>query len=512
MVGLIVLDGWGYSTEKKGNAIELAKKPNYDFMWQNYPHTLLSATGKEVGLSWGELGSSEVGHLSIGSGRVIYQASQIISRSIYTGEFYKNSVILDLLKETKAKNKSLHLAGLVSSGGIHSHIDHLIAIFEIIKRENFKQPVFIHMFTDGRDTSPKSSQLFIDKIEKTISNMKLNIKIATVTGRYYAMDRDSRWERTIEAYKCLTEGEGQKAVSAEEAVNESYKKKLTDEFIKPTIIDPKGIILPKDSIIFFNFRPERMRQLVEMFIFEKKEYPEVKLLPNLTIATMMEYAAHLPVKVIFPTEEVTETLAEILSKNKKSQIHIAETEKYAHVTYFFDGWHPKPYPQEQWIVIPSPKIATYDKMPQMSASKITNRLILELKKQKIDFVLINYANADMVGHTGKLKPTIKAVEAIDKELGRLRNIFKNDTLIITADHGNAEKMLDENNQENTEHEINPVPIMLINEKHKFNETNKNSEVSATGILADIAPTILNLLEIKQPASMTGYSLLETLSK
>lgn len=518
MVCLIILDGWGYSSDEKGNAIALAKKPNYDYMWQNYPHTLLQATGKEVGLPWGEIGNSEVGHLSIGTGRIVYQSAQAISRSIYSGQFYENQVIKEQINNTKKKKKSLHLIGLASSGGVHSHIDHLLAILEILHREKFKNPCYIHIFTDGRDTSPKSANLYIDKIEKTIEKLRLNIKIASVSGRYFAMDRDSRWPRTIKAYQAITKGVGPTAFSAEEAANIAYKNNLTDEFIEPTVIldkdikKPIGTIQDGDSVFFFNFRPERIRQLVEMFAFKKLEFPDVKIIPNLDIITMMQYEKSYPFKTVFPSSEIQDALSETISKKGLTQLHLAETEKYAHVTYFFDGWKGIPSKGEKWAIVPSPKVSTYDKMPQMSAPKIVDRLKSELRKQKYDFVLINFANADMVGHTGKIKAAIKAVEAIDKELGRLKKLFEKDIILITADHGNAEKMLDDKDQPNTEHEINPVPFLLVDNKYKMPSKSEKTNITPSGILGDVAPTILELLKIEQPEKMTGYSLLTTLTR
>lgn len=527
---LIIMDGWGYSPIKKGNAIALADKPCFDKLWNYYPHTLLNASGEAVGLSWGTVGGSEVSHLCLGSGRIMYQDSPRIAKTIFSGEFYKNPVLLETLESAKKSKSSLHLIGLVSAGGVHSHIDHLYALLEILHKKGFKNPSFIHMFTDGRDTPPKSAGFYVDKLNHKIKELHLETKIASVIGRSFAMDRDSHWDRTFAAYNCLVDGKGETANSAKEAIFKAYHLGETDEFIKPTIIfgdqeenqglisklfqnkpkqqtrEPVGLIKNNDAVIFFNFRPERMKQLVETFLFPQSNFPNKKLLKNLYVTTIVEYEKSLPVHVAIPPEKIENPLAKIISDQQMNQLHLAETEKYAHVTYYFNGGNPKPFKNEDWVIVPSPRVATYDKQPEMSASKITNKLFELLEKKNYAFVLINFANADLVGHTGNLKATTKAIEAIDKELNRLTKELPQTTFLITADHGNAERMMDPKTGEvETEHSIEPVPFMLVGPKYKKNKSN-STVPKPTGLLADIAPTILHILNIKQPKEMTGLSL------
>jgi len=525
---LIIMDGWGYSPVRKGNAIAQAKTPHFDRLWGSYPHTLLNASGESVGLPWGEVGSSEVGHVCLGSGRLIYQDLPRISKAIASGDFYENKIFLETLNHAKKNKSSLHLFGLVSAGGVHSHIDHLFALLKLIKKQNFNGPSFIHMVADGRDTPPKTAQLYLNKVEQSIKALHLETKIATVIGRYYAMDRDSHWERTFAAYKALVNG-GEQANSATEAILNAYARGETDEFIKPTIIlsrkeiskgflanlfkkaaqkeerSPTGLIQDNDAIIFFNFRPERMRQLLETFLLPQANFPAKKLLHNLHITTMVDYEPNLPLHVAFPMEKIENPLAKILSDHHIRQLHIAETEKYAHATYYFNGGRPKPYKDEDWVVIPSPRVPTYDLKPEMSAPKITDKIFQLLETKKYDFILINFANADMVGHTGKLKAGIKAIEAIDKQLGRLTHKLPNTTFLITADHGNAEEMRNpETNEIDTAHSIRPVPFILAAPKYKKKQP--PVEPSPTGILADVAPTVLSLLNIEIPEEMTGVNL------
>lgn len=528
---LIVLDGWGYSEQKEGNAILQAKKPNFDRLWEEYPHTLISASGEEVGLPWGEIGSSEVGHLSIGSGQIVYQELPRVSKAILDGNFFHNPILLNALDYAKNHKSNLHLVGLVSAGGVHSHIDHLFALLDLIKRHRFHQPSFVQMFTDGRDTQVKTALNYVEKLKNKIKNLELPTQIATVSGRYYAMDRDSHWERTWKAYDCMVAGKGERANSPEEAISDAYARDETDEFIKPTVIygqeqisgfwqklskktptgpyHPLGPIKDNDAVIFFNFRSERMRQMIETFLFPQPNYKEKIVRKNLFITTLTEYDRTVPVNVAFPPERITNSLAKILSEHHLTQLHMAETEKYAHATYFFDGGHAEPYPGEDWKIINSPKVATYDKKPEMSASEITNELIKKLEKKNYDFVLINFANADMVGHTGKLAAGIKAVEAIDVQLGKIARSFPESNIIITADHGNAEEMLDNDGNINTNHSLAPVPLILIGNKFKKTKPSKIAP-SPSGILADITPTILNLLNIPKPTEMVGDDLSDSL--
>lgn len=528
-VVLVVMDGWGYSTNKTGNAILHASLPNFDYLWNNYPHALLEAAGVAVGLPWGNIGSSEVGHACLGAGKVLHQDLPRISQAISSGEFFKNPVLAAALEYAKKHQSKLHFVGLVSAGGVHSHINHLFALFDLLKKKHFRLPSFIQMFTDGRDSPIKSAVLYLDKIEEKIRSLGLSTQIATCSGRYYAMDRDSRWQRTFACYDCLTLGKGEKAVSPKEALLRAYDRGLTDEFIPPTVIElqkpetsffgkmfehqkdsPNGLIEDNDAIIFFNFRPERARQLVETFLFPQMNYPGKKLRKNLFFTTLVEYDKSLPVKVVFPPEKIIEPLAKILSISGLSQLHIAETEKYAHATYFFDGGSPVPQKNEDWVTVPSPKVKTYDLRPEMSAAKITDKIFELANKKNYDFLLVNFANADMVGHTGNLQAAIRGVEAIDRELGRLTKNFPETVFLITSDHGNAESMFDPKTGEiETEHSLRPVPFILVGPQFQKRIPEEN-QTKPMGILADVAPTILDLLNIPAPPEMTGESLVKTI--
>ena len=526
---LVVMDGWGYRLQKEGNAIAQAKKPNFDLLWQNYPHALLEAAGEPVGLPWGSIGSSEVGHACLGAGRIIHQDFPRISKIIATGEFYKNPVLLQALNYAQKQKSSLHLVGLVSAGGVHSHIEHLFALLELLRRRHFRQPSFIQMFTDGRDVSVQSAASYIEKINAKIHQYRLKTRIASVVGRYYAMDRDSRWQRTFAAYDCLVLGKGEKATSAQEVARKAYFRGLTDEFIPPTVVSqedvPAGIfqkifeeenpkiigqIQNNDAVIFFNFRPERIRQLVETFLFPQQNYPGKKLLKNVYYASLVSYEKSLPIKVAIQPEKIENPLTQVLSKAGVRQLHIAETEKYAQATYFFDGGSPVPFKNEDWITVSSPKVSTYDLQPEMSAQKITNTIFEVSEKKKYDFILINFANADMVGHSGNLVATIKAIEAIDQELGRLVKRFPQTTFLITADHGNAESMISTEGKVDTEHSVAPVPFLLVGRQFKKNTPSSN-ENQSVGILADVAPTVLDLLNIPPPPEMTGLSLVKVIN-
>ncbi len=528
------MDGWGYSPVHEGNAIWAAKTPTYDELWKNYSHLLLNAFGENVGLPWGSIGSSEVGHTAIGSGKLIFQELSLIDKEIVDKSFYKNSNLVNYFSKAK-KQGDIHLIGLISNGGVHSHIQHLYSLLAMAKKQGFKKNVFIHMITDGRDTSPKSALQFVDDLNRFLKRQKITAKIVTIAGRYYSMDRDNRWDRTKKSFVAMTKGEGQVYASAEEAIKASYDKNITDEFIEPAIISneqitkesfwskffgkkieaPKegnsGNIKPRDNLIFFNTRPDRMRQLVEIFLFKKNELgttpPE-----KLNVMTLSTYNEFLPVAVAYPTKKIDSPLAKILSDNKFTQGHFAETEKYVHVTYFFNGGNSKPFPGEKWILVPSQKVATYDKKPQMSASEITSSVLKTLEKDKLDFVLINYANADMVGHTGDFKAAIIAIETIDQQLKRLREALPDSTLIITADHGNAECMIHpETGEIDKHHTVNPVPFIIVDDKFKASSEN-NSGSEPAGILADIAPTVLYFYGLKKSPEMNGVSLIKNLSE
>ncbi len=510
-VMLVILDGWGYSTIKKGNAIALAHTPCFDRLWRYYPHTLLEASAEAVGLPWGEIGGSEVGHLSLGSGRIVHQDLSRVTNAINSGEFYDNEVLIKAVKHAEQNNSALHLLGLVSTGGIHSHFDHINALLEILRRNNFKQPSYIHMFTDGRDTPPKSALLYVEKLESQIKEMGLTTKISTISGRYWAMDRDHHWDRTFATYDCLVNGTGNTACSAEEAIKKAYNRGETDEFIKPTVIidsksNPIGLIQDNDSLIFFPFRPERMCQLSETFTLKQYNYLDKKLLNNNYIVTLTEYAKYLPANPAYFPDVIKNPLAEVISKNGMSQLHIAETEKYAHVTYFLNGYRPTKHENEDWVTIPSErKVPTYDKKPEMSAHEITKMILNLVNDKNYDFVVVNFANADMVGHTGKLDATIKAVETIDKQLHKLIKNLPETTFLITADHGNADEMINPDTGEpNTSHTSAPVPFILVGPKYRKDGSCYSCPITSTGLLADVSTTVLHCVGIGVPKEMTGY--------
>ncbi len=519
---LVIMDGWGYSKIKKGNAILQAETPTFDLLWNNYPRTLLQAFGINVGLPWGAIGSSEVGHLTIGSGKAVMQEYSFVEEQISNLSFFKNKQLIDLINKTQNSNRPLHLIGLLSDGGIHSHINHLFAILDLLKMQNFTKEIFIHVISDGRDSEQKSLKKYIYQLKYEIETRGIDAKIASIIGRYYAMDRDNNWDRILKAYKMMTQGAGEKVSDLDSTIESNYTKGTTDEFLSPMIMDPpekevvwlnrvikrekpkkRGIIQEGDGVLFFNIRADRMRQLVYMFTHNKPDIGS-KRIKRLRIATLATYDEHLPVAVIFPSKREKHPLAKIISDHGLTQGHFAETEKYAHVTYFFNGGNSTPFKNEDWYLIDSPKVATFDLCPEMSADKITDRVIFETSKKRLDFVLINYANTDMVGHTGKLKATIKAVEAIDKQLKRIYEAFPDSMLIITADHGNAEcKINPYNNEVQTTHTANPVPFIIAGKNMK----NKTIKLRSLGCLADITPTVLDLLKIHIPDSIDGISII-----
>nr|YP_010903822.1 phosphoglycerate mutase [Hypnea musciformis]WCH56873.1 phosphoglycerate mutase [Hypnea musciformis] len=499
---LTILDGWGYSDNTHGNAIKLASTPNIDYLWSNYNHTLLNASGKDVGLPDKQMGNSEVGHTTIGAGRIINQDLVKISTSIKDRSFFKNLILHNICKKTKLNQSKLHLIGLCSNGGVHSHISHLLALIEIIKTYNIQ--TCIHIITDGRDTQPKKSQLFIKQIIQKIQNTQ-NINICTISGRYYSMDRDCRWSRTQKAYEILTNDESYTNINPITLVQNNYEKGIFDEFIIPTRIYP-GKISDNDGIIFFNFRPDRIRQLIHCFT--KKNFKSFRTSPkaNLNIISFTQYDSSLRIPVVFPPEHKNHFLGEIISQQGLKQFRLAETEKYAHVTYFFNGGLEEPFPGEDRELISSPKVETYDLAPEMSAYKLTESIIKAIKKKYYHFIVINYANPDMVGHTGNLSATIEAINTVDKCIGKLFKVVQsvNGHLIITADHGNAEYMLNENNETCTSHSTNLVPFILINNSKK----QQMKKLRNNGCLADIAPTILEILKLQIPQVMNGKSLLK----
>lgn len=511
---LIILDGWGLNPERTGNAIRQAHTPNMDMLGQNYPHAALQAAGISAGLYWGDSGNSEVGHLSIGTGRILYQNFPRISMAIDDGSFFENKVILEAVERAKINKKPLHLMGLVSDAGTHSHIDHLFALIKAA-RDN-KVPIRIHFFSDGRDTDTKIAMEYALRLKEDMEDMP-DAKIATIIGRSIAMDRNSHWDLIQEAYECLTEGKGETAKTTEEAIKNSYKKGITDEFIKPIRINPdkSDLIDSGSSVVFFNFREDRARQLAKAFIKEDfNEFPRKKI-ENLYFATMVEYEKGLGEHIIFSSRLAKDSLAEILSKNGLAQLHIAETEKYAHVTYFFNGGVEEPHKGEDWRLIPSRPDGNYKDNPHMSASQIAFAAAEALEKDKYDFILVNFANPDMVGHTGNLKACIDAIEEIDRCIGQILEAGqkKDAAFIITADHGNAECKIDIRTREpQTDHTANPVPIYFITPNNSSPQRNPDFDYSRSiGFLADIAPTVLEYFGIPKSAEMTGESLMEKLT-
>lgn len=512
---LIILDGWGIAPAWGGNAVEMAETPNFDNLWKRYPHVSLQASQESVGLPRHEPGNSEVGHLNIGSGQIVYQNLPGITATINDGSFFKNEILLGAMENVKKNGSNLHLLGLTSDGGVHAHISHLFALLDLAKKQGVEK-VYIHMITDGRDTAPMKALTFIEELVKKIKDIGVG-KIDSIMGRYWAMDRDKHYDRTQKAYEVLTQGIGAVSDSAERAISENYRQNRNDEFIVPTAIQnstqPFTPISDNDSVILFNYRAERVRQLTEAFTnkdfnkFNRRKIPQ-----NLYFATfafLEEYTENPNIKTVFYHREINAPIAKAIADAGRKQIHIAETEKYAHVTFFFDGSKQKPFPGEEQVLIPSPRVTTFDLKPEMSAEAITNKVTESF--QNLDFTVCNFANADMVGHTGNIKATIRACEKVDECLGRIvkSGLEKNATVMITADHGNAEQMLEPNTGEAyTEHTMNPVPFIICS-----NEPNLQRPLRINGgehglILSDIAPTILEIMGIQKPQEMTGESLLQ----
>lgn len=512
---LVILDGWGFSREKRGNAILAAKTPFIDSLDKFYPKTLLRASGIAVGLLWGKPGNSEAGHLTLGAGRIIYQSLPRIVFAIQDKSFFKNKALLKVITHTKKKHSSLHLLGLVSSGGVHSYIDHLYALLDLVKMEGVEK-VYLHIFTDGRDSSPHESLNFLKILEKRLEKLGRG-KIVSLIGRYYAMDRNKNWSRTKIAYECLVEGKGEKVNNIFKGIEESYKKGISDEFIKPILVkDRKGKIVTikdNDGLIFFNFRADRMRQLVEAFVDPKFKGFKRRVPKNLKIATFTQYKKGLKTEVAFPPQFVNSPLAQVISQAGLNQLHISETEKYAHVTYFFDGRREKPWPKEDWVLVPSPSVSNYAETPEMSAPEITSRLVEELEKKKYHFIVVNFANMDMIGHTGDFQAAVRAAEEVDNCLQQVvaTTLKLGGSLLITADHGNAEEMIDLKTGEIfTEHTTNPVPCWLVTPENKRKITKEKlarEEEIIGGGLSDIAPTILRLMDLEIPGVMSGSPLL-----
>ncbi|MBS1735298.1 MAG: 2,3-bisphosphoglycerate-independent phosphoglycerate mutase [Bacteroidetes bacterium] len=497
---LIIMDGWGIGTVHSSDAISNAKTPFVNSLYNKYPHSTLVTCGRAVGLPEGQMGNSEVGHLNLGAGRVVYQELERINVAIENGEFAANTELLDTLKYAKEKNKSLHLLGLVSNGGVHSHIDHLKAITQICKEHQLEK-VFIHAFTDGRDTDPKSGLQFISDLQSHLETT--TGQIASVTGRYYAMDRDKRWERIKIAYDAIVNGIGNKTNNITEAIQHSYLENITDEFIKPIINSnvQDGNIREGDAVICFNFRTDRCREITEALT--QSPFPEYDMNPiGLYFTTMTLYDHSFKhIHVIFKKDDLVNTLGEVISQQHLKQIRIAETEKYPHVTFFFSGGREIPFEGENRIMIPSPKVATYDLKPEMSANEVTAALLPAIKKHEADFICLNFANADMVGHTGVWEAVIKAVETVDKCVEQVINAALDNgyTVFLTADHGNADFMKNDDGSPNTAHTKNLVPYFVIDKQWQGK--------LMPGKLGDVAPTILSLMKLPVPTEMTGENLI-----
>ena len=493
---LIIMDGWGLGKNKDSDAIQNAKTPFVGSLYNQYPHSTLVTCGRAVGLPDGQMGNSEVGHLNLGAGRIVYQELERINVAIENGEFAKNPELLASINYAKENKKPLHLMGLVSNGGVHSHINHLKAITTICKAHSLDD-VFIHAFTDGRDTDPKSGIGFLKELQEHLD--KTTGKIADVTGRYYAMDRDKRWERVKIAYDVLVHRKGLLADSIFDAIEDSYKEGVTDEFLKPIINKeaPNSEIKDGDAVICFNFRTDRCREITD--VLTQTAYPEQNMHPlqlDFTTMTMYDHSFK-NIKTIFQKDDLKNTIGEILSNNDKKQIRIAETEKYPHVTFFFSGGREKPFDGEKRIMVPSPKVATYDLQPQMSANEITKELLVEINNQSADFICLNFANADMVGHTGDWQAVITAVETVDNCVGQIvKAALENDYFVfLTADHGNADFMINEDGSPNTAHSKNLVPYFIIDKEWHG--------TLQPGKLGDVAPTILSLMDLPIPKEMTG---------
>jgi 2,3-bisphosphoglycerate-independent phosphoglycerate mutase len=506
LILLLIMDGYGLNPQKDGNAVALASKPNLDRILSTYPYTTLGASGLDVGLPEGQMGNSEVGHLNLGAGRVVYQEITKIDKAINERSFFKNQILIEGMEKVKQRGSSLHLMGLVSDGCVHSSPEHLFALLKLAKEKNVKK-VFVHAFLDGRDTSPTGGAGYVQELLDKFQKIGVG-ELATVAGRYYAMDRDKRWERVEKAYRAIVNGEGPQAKDAISAIRKSYEEKVTDEFMIPMMVSnnekyQEGRIKKGDVGIFFNFRADRARELSHALT--DPDFKEFDRPDNLTIdlISMTLHDEKLRSKVAFPPVKLTNTLGKVLSKEGKRQLRIAETEKYAHVTFFFNGGEEKPFEGEDRILIHSPKVATYDLKPEMSAFEVTERVTKEIESNKYDFILLNYANPDMVGHTGVLEAAIKAVEAVDKCVGEVIAAVKevDGIALVTADHGNAEKMIDSQNGEVfTAHTTDRVPFALVMSDFK-------GKLKEGGRLADVAPTILHLMNVKKPGEMKGENLI-----
>ncbi|MCX8003018.1 MAG: 2,3-bisphosphoglycerate-independent phosphoglycerate mutase [Anoxybacillus mongoliensis] len=505
-VALIILDGFALREETFGNAVAQAKKPNFDRYWNEYPHATLTACGEAVGLPEGQMGNSEVGHLNIGAGRIVYQSLTRVNIAIREGEFERNETFLAAMDHVKKHGTNLHIFGLLSDGGVHSHINHLFALLKLAAKEGVKN-VYIHGFLDGRDVGPQTAKTYIQQLNEQIAQIGVG-EIATLSGRYYSMDRDKRWERVEKAYRAMVYGEGPQYRDPLACIDDSYANGIYDEFVLPSVIvredgTPVATIQDNDAVIFYNFRPDRAIQISNTFTnddfrsFDRgPKHPK-----NLFFVCLTHFSETVKGYVAFKPTNLDNTLGEVLSQNGLKQLRIAETEKYPHVTFFMSGGREEKFPGEERILIDSPKVATYDLKPEMSAYEVTEALLKEIEADKFDAIILNYANPDMVGHSGKLEPTIKAVEAVDECLGKVVDaiLAKGGVAIITADHGNADEVTNPDGSPNTAHTTNPVPVIV---------TKKGITLRQDGILGDLAPTMLDLLGLQQPKEMTGKTLIQ----
>ena len=512
---LVIMDGWGINTRKEGNAIALAQTPNLDKIGREWPHTAVKTSGLAVGLPEGQMGNSEVGHQNIGAGKRVLQDYTRVSESIKDGSFFHNPAFLKAVEHVKKNNSQLHICGLLGNGGVHAHETHLEALLSLARQHNLER-VYIHSFTDGRDASPTGGIEFMQRLQARAKEIGGDhpAKVATVSGRYYAMDRDNRWDRTGLTYWAMTRGEGQQADSALAAIQQSYDKKITDEFILPTVIMEEGSPVAKvqegDAVIHYNFRPDRARQLTKAFVMSdlppqaEGKFNRGPRFNDFVFVMMTQYEEGLDAEVAYRADEVEMPLARVIAERHMTQFHTAETEKYAHVTFFINGRREVPFASEDRILVPSPKVPTYDLQPEMSAKGITDTAIERIRSCDYDLIIMNYANADMVGHTGVLDATIKAVETVDASVGRIVEaaLSVNGNVLITADHGNAEQLIDyATGKPFTAHTTYPVPMYLVSPHYA------QARLRADGILADISPTVLQIMGIPQPADMQGKSLI-----
>ncbi|AIF44101.1 2,3-bisphosphoglycerate-independent phosphoglycerate mutase [Virgibacillus sp. SK37] len=506
LAALIILDGLGLRDEVSGNAVRQANTPNLDRLWEKYPHNQLTASGEAVGLPEGQMGNSEVGHLNIGAGRIVYQSLTRVNLSIKEGDFFEKEAFLKSINHAKEKGKALHIFGLLSDGGVHSHINHLFALLKLAKECELEK-VFVHAFLDGRDVGPQTAEKYIKQTEDKMKELGVG-KLSTISGRYYSMDRDKRWDRVKKAYDAMVYGEGPSYSDPYEVINDSYKNGIYDEFVIPSVItdedgEPVGKVQDEDSIIFYNFRPDRAIQISRTFANEDfHDFDRGEHVPkNLDFVMLTNFSETVDGYVAYEPVNLDNTVGEVLSQNNLNQLRIAETEKYPHVTFFMSGGREAEFPGEKRILINSPKVATYDLKPEMSAYEVTDALLEELDGGKQNAIILNFANPDMVGHSGKLEPTIKAIEAVDECLGKIIDKITSlgGSAIITADHGNSDEVVTLDGDPMTAHTVNPVPVIV---------TREDAELRDGGILADLSPTLLDLLDIEKPDEMTGTSLIK----